>query len=504
MNLGFSFSNTSRSLITNNALGVNLYVFFGSAGYSLYLAWLVTLFCSPIIHSEVFFGSAITPYAGFALFAAMIVVLLIAWSIADALSTAKGLLCLAAVVFVASPLACIGLLLPSISASVQIALWAVSALGGISLLLLWSNFLSSLEHKTIMFSTTASFGMAAFIFIVVSYMQPVPALVATIIMPMASAVMFLCIRSSVSERVPVVSAKESDRRSLITWKSFAAACANCICLGFAFYCTSLVPMWPYGVLILGVVVIAACIGMAIDGCGKERFTEDVQLKLFLPCATVGILPMAFLGPTGKLACVAFLLLAFVPQAITNINAISENVHICELQPIRIFSLGRIGNATGALIGFAVGYLAFNSDIKGQLTAMAVSLGILFIFIIIATFVLEGHYPVEEADDLADLPSMEGTIVPPGESFAMEQGKGLWKLRCEIFAQNYGLSPRQAEVLFLLAKGRNASYIQEKLVVSNHTVKAHIYNIYQKAEVHSRQELINLIEKIDLDAKSKNL
>jgi DNA-binding NarL/FixJ family response regulator len=47
---------------------------------------------------------------------------------------------------------------------------------------------------------------------------------------------------------------------------------------------------------------------------------------------------------------------------------------------------------------------------------------------------------------------------------------------------------------LLARGRNARFIQDELFLSNHTVKSHIYSIYRKLNIHTRQELIDLIEK----------
>ena len=46
---------------------------------------------------------------------------------------------------------------------------------------------------------------------------------------------------------------------------------------------------------------------------------------------------------------------------------------------------------------------------------------------------------------------------------------------------------------LLAHGRNAAYIQEKLVLSRNTVKTHVQNIYAKLGVHSQQELIDVVE-----------
>lgn len=53
---------------------------------------------------------------------------------------------------------------------------------------------------------------------------------------------------------------------------------------------------------------------------------------------------------------------------------------------------------------------------------------------------------------------------------------------------------------LLAKGRNASYIEESLFISYHTTKAHIYRIYQKLGIHSQQELIDAVEQ-ELNALS---
>ena len=53
---------------------------------------------------------------------------------------------------------------------------------------------------------------------------------------------------------------------------------------------------------------------------------------------------------------------------------------------------------------------------------------------------------------------------------------------------------EIEVLFLLAKGRNRAYIREELVIGDETVKSHIKSIYRKADVHSQQELIDLLER----------
>jgi DNA-binding CsgD family transcriptional regulator len=67
-------------------------------------------------------------------------------------------------------------------------------------------------------------------------------------------------------------------------------------------------------------------------------------------------------------------------------------------------------------------------------------------------------------------------------------------RCIMTANTYGLSLRETEVLILMAKGRNAGFIQKELVISIHTAKSHIHNIYKKIGVSSRQQLIDLIDR----------
>lgn len=72
-------------------------------------------------------------------------------------------------------------------------------------------------------------------------------------------------------------------------------------------------------------------------------------------------------------------------------------------------------------------------------------------------------------------------------------KGSFKRRCEEISRNYMLSEREKEVMFLLAKGHNAAYILDQLCISRSTVKTHINHIYKKLDIHTQQELLNMVE-----------
>lgn len=76
----------------------------------------------------------------------------------------------------------------------------------------------------------------------------------------------------------------------------------------------------------------------------------------------------------------------------------------------------------------------------------------------------------------------------------DHDKRSYEAACDLFSQEYDLTSRQKEVLLYLGRGRNAHYIQGKLGVSEHTVKSHIYSIYKKADLHSQQDLMAILDR----------
>ena len=62
-------------------------------------------------------------------------------------------------------------------------------------------------------------------------------------------------------------------------------------------------------------------------------------------------------------------------------------------------------------------------------------------------------------------------------------------RDEKPAEGPSLSPRESEVLSLIAKGFSFGEIARLLAVSQHTVTTHVKKIYQKLAVHSRGEAV---------------
>lgn len=82
---------------------------------------------------------------------------------------------------------------------------------------------------------------------------------------------------------------------------------------------------------------------------------------------------------------------------------------------------------------------------------------------------------------------ESDVAPKRKAGAFARG-------CERLIEQGGLTKRESDVLWLLAKGASVSHIEEKLCISASTVSTHMKHIYQKLGVHSRKELYDLVEK----------
>lgn len=65
--------------------------------------------------------------------------------------------------------------------------------------------------------------------------------------------------------------------------------------------------------------------------------------------------------------------------------------------------------------------------------------------------------------------------------------------CARIAEQHGLSKRESEILSYALRGRTSERIAQELVISKSTVDTHLRRIYAKCGVHSRQELIDLME-----------
>lgn len=85
------------------------------------------------------------------------------------------------------------------------------------------------------------------------------------------------------------------------------------------------------------------------------------------------------------------------------------------------------------------------------------------------------------------------------SDASSDGEDRLLVGCHLLAQRSGLTAREFDVLAPLVRGRSAASIAESLSMSVETARTHIRHIYQKTDIHGREELMDAVEALGSQA-----
>lgn len=203
-------------------------------------------------------------------------------------------------------------------------------------------------------------------------------------------------------------------------------------------------------------------------------------KVALPLSAAGflLLPLIWNGVGGLAnACAQ---LGTLVAGIILWCMIADTVHDTKLPAPLLFSCSLICTNGAQLAGTMVGVFNAHTLGQGDVALTAVALVAVYLVAMVSMFLFK------------DRKLNMGEVVDPMPT-SVRQGDAL-EVRCAAIAQAHGFTPRESEILVHLGQGRTARAISEKLVVSENTVKYHIKSIYQKLDVHARDEVIDLIER----------
>ncbi len=274
----------------------------------------------------------------------------------------------------------------------------------------------------------------------------------------------------------------------------AALSTGCFGAAYGFISITVCTLSPYAALIGGasgiVGTVIACV------CGylstKVNIDRGISQRSTLPFLLGGLLLLPLFGTAGRIACCAVVISALAYQVITTVYSTCIDSYEFRLHPVQRYSMGSVPNYVGFLVGSALSFVIMVwfplSERPLEFAMVAFSLVIVVSFVIYGADETEARKRLNKllasaAATVAELPQQEGET-DDGQTF---------RARCDEVAARYKLTPRESEVLRLLAKGRNAEHIARVLVLSIATVKSHIYHIYRKMDVNSQQHLMDIVD-----------
>lgn len=200
---------------------------------------------------------------------------------------------------------------------------------------------------------------------------------------------------------------------------------------------------------------------------------DVYQVLF-PLMATGFLLMPFLGGVYTIALMLCSCIAFgVVSVFMQITCIQEHKE-SGVDPMVILGFFAGPVYLFMVAGYVVGHFAIDAEGGiGTSQLLVVAMSVVYAFSLV-------FFTVKvKTKRLA-------SSVAQSETSSLDE-------RCSALAHAHGLTKREAEVLILLAKGRDLPYISEELFISKNTVRTHMKGIYRKLGIHSKQELLDLFD-----------
>ncbi|MDR1358282.1 MAG: helix-turn-helix transcriptional regulator [Coriobacteriales bacterium] len=207
-------------------------------------------------------------------------------------------------------------------------------------------------------------------------------------------------------------------------------------------------------------------------------TEHIQWTLIV-LMTIALVVSLLLDSWWIIASLSITAFCFVLFQGIYMIVLSEFINEEQKDGLIVLLVSMTVVSLGIMLGWAVGcFMLIDSSYESDLFPWSIAITAILLILSLAW---QGRPHTND-----------NTILHLSRKQDLPQGR--WKRSISSICEQMGLSKRQSEIFAYLAKGRNASSIARELIVSEHTVKAHIYRIYQKLEVHSQQELIDLVEK----------
>lgn len=394
--------------------------------------------------------------------------------------------------FTAPALVATGTVLSAIASSLeppptalQYASGILSGVGSGWLCILWADALSRLDVERIEVVVPAASVVTLLCSLVFPSIQGIPGVAAVALLPLASgALLLLSYRDKMPNPAAASEAALARTRDGGVMRTVLRA-SVVLCIAY------------FAIGFMGAMDGSKGIAAMLGGFDIPAFIGSVFGIVMALCFVLYTVRIDFaslfrwLVPLLVLALALLPWKAMAPAFIADTIASVADTSMQVITYIYIIGLARKRLLPAALgIGLAQGFLQLGvlaGNVAGAQAASQVAVGQLNVFVLVLGLICLVSFSALLVPQRAAKP------VDRTPASCDEGGAPRIELRCSRLAREGGLSNREAEILVYLAKGRSQPYIREELFLSKNTVATHVKHIYQKLNVHSRQELLDLFD-----------
>lgn len=378
----------------------------------------------------------------------------------------------------------------------------------------WADCYGRMHPSRTSFYLPVAFFLTAALFLAISLLTEylgVPAVALMLPLPIIS---LACLRRCQAETPDGRAARsEGTKRSLAALGSLlglivASLVLSCL-FGFVWEMTvfsvgsvndaHLVPLFA------NLVVAAALIGIVLYA--RTRIDLGMAYRIVVPIIVVLFAVLPFFWDTNPIALNIIMSASYGVFDVVIWSLVAATSYDFAVSGFIIGGIVRALSILLRLVGIGIGYLIMLVPDNSSMLIVALSIGALYVLVMLGLFYAlkwRRRKPVAieaEERDLAVEPEASGAeseserLLDGAEAPEDVRENDRASLYAEL-AEDYGLTRREAEVLPYLARGRSAKVIADALFVSESTVRTHTRRILEKTDLHSKQQVIDLIEKYE--------
>lgn len=226
----------------------------------------------------------------------------------------------------------------------------------------------------------------------------------------------------------------------------------------------------------------------------SRFSVESSISYLPPIIVLGMVSILVFGEDGLIISTGLLKAAGLFFEVIVLMLIAYTTQQRGLSPMFSFGFGVAVVYSITFLGHMVGqlfYLIFGDMQKPIAIVIGASIIIMFVLMSIVVRRL-GSQAAMASEEFSDNGKNDERTFDKDVSSEWERA---FDNKIQRFAQTYGLSNREHEIVRLLVRGRSTPKIAELLFVTSGTIKTHLTHIYRKTNVLGRQELIDLFNKL---------
>ncbi|MBX9034902.1 helix-turn-helix transcriptional regulator [Gordonibacter massiliensis (ex Traore et al. 2017)] len=228
----------------------------------------------------------------------------------------------------------------------------------------------------------------------------------------------------------------------------------------------------------------------------KRFDASKLQNVALPLMIAGILLWVLLGNEAGSAVMMLTDAGNIAFRIFILVMICNICYRYQVPALWLFAIVRMAMLVAEAAGVGTGMaLAANRDATSDLAVEG------FAFALVLVLATVSAFATNAGRNLADtswhiVPRESGRTSRADQLAQVMGGYEMLVWRCAKVARLYGLTHREEEVLGCLTKGMTKTQVQEDLCISEGTARTHIQHVYKKLGVHSREEMIDIVEQVE--------